>query len=1553
MRASTANPPEATQARKSRDYLSKLFAHRLSLTQVAQSMIQAWIGEWFTESRLQASNSWIGVIQPGGRYTQLITLSDALIKRCMSGEALNYTPGHHQLLIRLGEEVFQPVTQAINVDDIELMLNTLAPGVLVGFGQRLVDYWNARVPHDPARSRWNAVGSQLRACLLTARQNPPLLPEHAQSLLGLGVEETVLWGYRADREVVGSPDALHIYQVYAVQAERAGEWLPLLVLQRRVQGQQISLVYVPAMNLLKLDTLDALGNLLPRYMNHYRPGVPINWVLREPDGNVFDALAQTLLERQLRNVYRLDWSALPYISSYEQLFIKLTSPLAWFDPDYLQQPHEEQLPVWLQLANRADRQVYGQWLERLEHLQRATGGASFLEGLDPIDVYARKALQRQMRLDYPTQAPINPDDYLLTFERTQGATVGWTQRTSRTLTQWSLENPFATAYARVQISNQAMPGQVPGRITPAYLKHLIESVDVGKHYPALLEHALIADPAESARRRRLFVDQMAIQLPMLAFEHSLRQRYGFTRAGALVVQAMLQGDPQKRVIDGEVIVARPLAFLVHAGGRAHQTDNLYVIGPRDNGQLPHILYRPDHTEAVLQQFASRQALLDEIARVGSDLQCLVLQRLPDDSRAMFGNGGFLNPHVQRFLQGDEYDALPGSSPALLSDALVQGDFLTTVFNENAKSLWQLAMKQSASNEALRWTVFKNDLWQLFNALLPMIRGPVAVAGWLFQTFRTFRTVLALPAQASREETANALAELMGSVAGLLMSPVVTLDQRLRLDAIKTVTTGAAQGSEVIPVSHTLEPVWKFAWQRSHADITAMDYAWANSRLKLDTAQRAQLETFQWSPGPGETWPANPSVISTDSPVRGRVRVQGRHQDYTLIDSKLYGVKPDGDRWRIADLRNNQRLGPWLRQDSKGIWKIDLGLRLLGGQPKKTTAAERRLHLQNENRRLEGDYDRASARLAEVLSRVAQAQKRYKEAHAAGATTFTDHQRRDISTEYLIELENEYRLQCDRINALNALNTHKPVSAFEREKMKQLEAMIENLRDQMTVVINVRADAILPDERLIELDAQMDGADEVIAQAAHRTFAQSSRTIAGYNVQLIELSTLEQNARERLMGVPGFEPYAHLKAPSDMGTPLDWQSMQLKALYGAVLRRLPSSEESAPFEQVHGLLGEAIQSIQSQKTLQEPGLLSMQQRINGYEAIAREYRRSQAGVREYGDMAADVVDERVIEQLSRLLEELGQQAAQSLSGLLREQEEHCAPQPVSVLSADKRLFRDRKNRYQLGKVRARTPESDDEIVDILNPIDKRVQTSFRRSPSSNDFEPVIEATAPVPRPTRSLENLKGDARRLLDRESIVLQQARAEALGSSLPDSVETRLIRQSTTIQAVAEKIRKALPSTPDTASQALLDELEQAARRYLEAGRRMRIDMIKRLPPDEDGIAWLQAQDQVQILRIEGRIALKRVDDFLQEYVVKDKQGKVLAYAHFHYSTPTAPDTAYNAGHLKRPEQRFMSFRSLADKTDRDVIEIYYSRISAPKAAQLFFNTTGSVKHRGRRSFW
>lgn len=1541
---------DTSQAYASRDYLGRVFAQRPTLMQVAESMIQDWLDEGFAGAGLRATATWIGVrTQAPGTYGQLTCLGDALIRRRMGAREGSDSAGRYQLLVSSISRDLVPAPAGVSVDDIERMLDTLAPGLFEAFSARLVAFWNAPVADDPGLSRWGAVGKQLRACLLTAWQNPPLTSQEGRQLLGVGDGPQQLWGYLADRQALGQPDALHIYQVYAAQEGQPGEWLTLLVLQRQVAQQPVTLVYVPVMSVLKLTTQDELGQLLPRYMSNYRPGLLVSWVLKEPQGDVFDAQAQALLERQLRNLQQVNWQALPGVDSYKRLFSRLTAPQVWFDADYVQQPHEEQLPLWLQTADSADRYTYGQWLERLAHLQKRSAGASFLDGLDPIDVYARKALQRQMRLDYPHQTPVNPDDCQLTFERTQGATVGWTERTTKSLTLWSLENPFATPYASVQIS----PGAHGGWVTPGYLKTLIETVDVGRHYPARLKAALLSDPLESARRRRLFVEQMALQLPMRALENRLRQRHGFTAAGVGVVQALLQSSP-----DQPVIVGRPLAFLTHAGGVVHKASNLFVIGPRDNSELPHILYRPDQVEAALQQFPSRQALLDAIASTGSDLQAVVLERLDENSRTLFANGGFLHPHVQRFLQGDEYSAQPASSPALLSDEAVPGVFLESVFDENARSLWQTAEKQSISTEALRWTLFRNDLWQLFNALLPMLRGPVAVAGWLSLVLGSFRTVLALPATASEEDRATTLVELMGSLAGLLLSPIVGIDERLRLSETRPVTQRSIARLDSLPVKHARQTPATFAWQRSLGDVTGMDFSWANARLRLDPAQQAQLETFHWSPGRGERWPGPPTITSPDTPVRGQVMVrdaQGtvRHGDYLLLDSKVYGVKQAEGRWRIVDLRAPLRQGPWLRKNARGVWKPDVGLQLLGGQPKPSVAS-RRASIQRHNQMLERLYQEATTRLVAQETAVATAQKRFQKAHMRQPESFTEADRQDIRASFIVQLEKQTQAQLAKLDALIACNANKPVARFEQEKILQLEDLVETLRMQMAVLITSRASEAFTGERRSQLQAQLEDEDVAVAQAAHQTFFQATQKIIGYNDKLIELSILERNNHARLAQVPGYDARPDAVPPSVLGTPLDWKSVQLKALSGVLLRRPPLLEEYDDFMQIRSLIDEAIQSVQSQKTLQAAGPLNVQQRIEGYDALLLEYDNTQARLREYDDTAADLLYDGSIGHVNRLLNALEHEVRGSMATLLRERERTPGRKPGPALGAGKRLIRDRKNRYLVGQARSSAAAVDAGVVDVINPVDQSLVASFRQTPGSEAFETLTEtSTAPV-RAVRPLEKLLGDARKLLERQAIVLDQARNEALQASLPASVEARLSRHSEKMNVVAEKIRKALGQDSSQATQEpLLGELAQGSRNLREQGRLIRIEMVKRLPPDEAGIAYLQSQNQVQIVPIEGRIALKRANDFLQEYTVKDMDGKVLAYAHFHYRTPATPNADYSAGHLKRPEQRFMSFRSLADKTDSDVIAIYYSRISAAMAQSLFFSATGAVMQRGRRIFW
>ncbi|AZF17751.1 dermonecrotic toxin domain-containing protein [Pseudomonas sp. R3-18-08] len=1557
MRTTLELSPAIQQASASRDYLSPLFAARPRLTAVAQSLLQEWIKDWAMGNSLQASDLWVGVQREGAGpgFSQLQTLSDALIRRCMIREPLNYTPGHHRLLASstTSGPVSTTGTEAVSIDDIELMLNTLAPELGKAFTSHLVAYWNSAVPANASLTRWRAVSNHLHLGLQRARQNPPLNALEREMLLG---DEAYVTRQANRTGTTWDNNGLRFYQVYAASEGQPGQWPPLLVLRRQVNQQEVVLVYIPPIQLLRLDQLADVGALLPRYMSEYTPGLSIQWVLKEIDSNPFDYLAQSLLEKQLRDLARIDWSQYAEIADYEQLFKDLTDPLAWFDPDR-NTPliNEEQLPLWLQTASTADRLTYGQLLSRLTQVQQRTAGAGFMDGLDPIDVYARKALQRQMALDYPQEVLINPDDYRLTFTRTQGGTVGWTQQTVLTLTQSALENPFATPYAGVEISNQAEPGYVPDWwIKPTYLKKLIETVNVGRHYPALLKDRLILNAVESGRRRRLFIDQMTVQLPLQALEYCLSKRQGVTFSGFQVVRALLADEPAQRQVDGEAIVARPLAFLTYEGSAAHRAGNMFVIGPRDNSTLPHILYRPGHTEA-LRQFPSREALLQAIAQGDSTLQGAVLESFSEQDRALFRNGGFMQPHTQRFLQGDEHEPLYTPSPVLLSDTPVSGDFLASVFDENARSLWQRAEKQSTSNEALRWTLFKNDLWQVFGAFLPLIRGPVATAGWLYTLLSSLHTYVRLPQEADPTARADALAELLSSMSALLLNHALTLDERLAVNPAKMPIRPRLIESDFSPPVHQKKTPSTFAWRRLHADITEMNLSWSDPSGQPTGRLKTALETFKWRPAAGEQSPDILKNVERTGPLRGLVSrpVTGAEPHHlAVLQGALYAVKKFEGCLRVVDLKQPGRWGPWIRRNNRGVWTIDLQMRLRGAGPKKTVAA-RRAQIQHYNQELQNKYHDVTARLM-TAERAVQIASTLNENPALSMQ-----QRPAIRASLVSKLEEQMRFQFEKLDLLYAKNHNQPLPGFEQELIQQQEALVDNLQHQMAVVIQERHDAAPPKAVQNQWLAQLDETDESTAQAAHKNIQDYLGKVAGFNDRLIELSTLEKNNLQQLMSVPGFDLSRSTLAQDPVqAAPLDWMFAQLDVYKSLVLRRPPLPEEFDDFVHLKQLCDSVMLAIASQKYVQAPGLVSPELRISGLEKLIHEYTDTQSWLIYYKQAQSGLIDPEHLMGLWRQIDKVRQMAEQDLALAISEQSHipERQPTPTPSLSPGKRVIRDRKQRVWVGQERERTPELDVEIMDVIGPVDNQPVISFRKNATTEEWEENIEPKKPSFRPARSLKKLLADARDLLSKGPSTISREQKESLKSKTPNSTEAHLARLADAMDEVAGKIRDIWaqePARKKAADEQLVDKLTQGATGLREQGRLLRVAIIERNLPNEAGIEYLKAQGEIDISLIEGRVKLKSENDYLQEYVIHKKNRQVLAYAHFHYSAADTANPQFNVAHLKLPEQRYLSFASLAVQPKENILPIYYSRISPRLAEPLFLSVTRSIKRHGRKDYW
>ncbi|OPA92152.1 hypothetical protein BFW86_08225 [Pseudomonas fluorescens] len=1551
-----ARPAPADQRALSQAYLQKVFADRPRLEDVANALLQQGLNERFASQALRAANLAIGqpIKDSTGGYTQIRSAADALIERVMRGEAVHYAPDRH-VVLNVSGTIPKALSSAMTINDLAQLINQTGPLLVARFQQRLADYWSEPATLvDPLSSRWRSVSKHLNLCLKKAPQVPPLSTEQSRRVLG------DLYPSREERDTFAGRDQYQVFLVHAVSGSGPGEWLTLLLLKRRWLGSDAYYLYNPGGSLLSLDSLNNVPPLLARYMSDHRCGETIRWALFEPDGDVFDRLAQTLLEKQLRDLAQVSWSTFPSVDYYKQLFNTLTAPDTWFsapDSPYAELD-ESRLPAWLQGAKPELRRHYSQWLDKLAEVERASANTDYLEGVDTIGVYTRKALQKQMAQDHPLELLINPDDYAVAITRTQAGTVGWTQTTERSLTEWALDNPFASSYAHAEIKNLKEPGYVPDWwLTTDYLKTLIERVDIGRHYPAFLEQALIDESAEMRRRRQLFQDHARVQLPLLALEHLLRGQAGFTWEGFKTLRALLHPETAKELVsERRPVVARPLAFRLHAGARARVAANMFLIGSANAANSPHILYCPGGPQ-ILKAFASRQGMLDAVAQTGAPLNIAVLNSLDEPSRALFGNGGFLKPHTQRQLPGDEYSPPTASSPVLLSDEQVAGDFLQHVFKENAKALVAKARQQAVSTQAQRWAAFRNDLWQVFNAVLPLLRGPLATTGWLVQLMRGTQTLVAGQAQ----DTAAASAEFISSLAGLLLHHVATLDERLGIAPAKPRRVSTEIGA--VPARNTLQ-LEGGALMRAvpPKEISPMyTPSWSSATATLSKSQRENLATFRWRAEnalPFQRSPVQPGFVETKGPTKGLYRVFTREQRYYLhahIDWELYPVTAVEDGYRVIDIHQHTRLGPWVKSDGNGVWSFDLRLRLLGGM-RRSKQLPSRDNIRNRNKTLDEDYQRAQTELGESERRLETAFNLY-----SAIRDKPEHPRFDYSfQQYERAQQDQERCQVTLLEALKRKHENQPIHPFETQLIAQLDDMVSNLRQQIALQVIARNAARASKEVFEGWINDLASTDDPVVQQAHRAIFDHTNTAARFNRQLLELSLKEQARLRELSSVPSYDPAVHL--PDEMakaiGTPMNWRIKLIENYQILMLKRPPIGAEYENYGPLSKTLDLLIREVVTHDNLLATDELPRDERIELLGEVINQYTAIQDRLDFVGAPSSDLFDLNVFEQLERLITDVHEEAEQAQAQLLKEQaREPVAKAPTRRPSGSRqRLIVTHSKQVFRGQVRERTPEQDADIVDVEEPIDHQRLGTFKASEEAGVWEEIrTEAPRSHP-PARSVKSLMGDADILLERARDAINEAGRIALASNSPITVEEELTRVAANAREKASKLRQAIDQRgkPANAREAsLLNDLETTATALTEEGRLLRIEIIKRNPPEASRIQYLKEQGEIEIVKIEGRVKLRRDDDYLQEYLIRDNNRTPLAYAHFHYRTEQAPLAQFTAGHLKRIDQRYVGFVSREGQPAQYLLQVHRSVIGSRLAEALFFGVTRSMPRAGRGKYW
>ncbi|MEB0026191.1 hypothetical protein QN375_10465 [Pseudomonas sp. MH9.2] len=1523
------------------------FLTRPTLRDVATAMLRDALSEKYPALSIEPEVAVVSEPPLSREYAntagRLMTLTDCLLDNFSSQRPWHFTQGQHVLVAQPSAGEWMPL--AVDMADISALLDRLSLVLIEGFEQATADYWCQ--PSTTGISRWEWLSSRLKQ-QLSDKVIAGAFPQQTDAQRS-ALSAVAMFADKAQRNALlgaipGKADddlrACIAYLNMGKEGESNDEPLPAIVLVGHTAGDEIVMVCWPSGKVESCSSQDQLGVSLGARLGREWDVDQLQWTLYEPEGNIFEALTQVLLETQLNTLQALKGADSYDLESLEQHLASATDLCSVFDapgPANIQVPARalETLPEWLQHATITDRLDYSWYLAALAVEQERSNGQSFNDDLPSITDFTLQTLRLNVLEDHPGASDLSLDDIEIVIDKVTAAalpsggqivSVGGVERVRMTLSEFALENLSSLPYGSITL-HRAGAQPIPDWFSVDYLKALTARANIGQAYPHLLERSLITDTEEAGRRQVLFARQLRIQLPLKALEQKIKGEGGFSEAGYRNVAALMKASGERKV-GTHGIVIRPLAFFSHPGASADVVSNMFVIGPEKVAAGPHVLYRPFASQS-LTEFGSWSALLAAIQQPG-DMQETVLVWLGDRARLNYANGGFQEPHSVRFGLGSEFAPLERPQPAVLSVDTVDGDPLLVLFAANARALVDLADRNSVSNTESRWARLKQGGWLLLNVLLPFVSGPVANAVWLAQLMVSVDQALKAQGSTDASVQATALADFLLNISLILMH------QGLSVSGSAIRTSGLSRRDEAAPsvvaemVIRQSEPL---AMQPIGAGRTVLDFTWSNPRNQLTATQRGILDTFKVSLASTLGAPA------AAGPHEGLYEVEGAW--YARVDSDLYRVMLEEDGVVVVDLNDSLRTGPWLKHDGP-VWDLDLRLRLRGGGPKKKAGK-----MIEEN----------AAKLKQITESRMQSQSRldalYKKimAYDTQLRTATGELRSLFFLRYEKDLQEvvevvEQKIKqgqalrsadrpLEQVTAADLRGAARHVCYFEGLLLQDIQRMTrhdiailqESSSDGVVVPANVDAYLNLFRKLLVQQEMGAKWAD------ARELLWQQLRAVpkVGESLWRVEVLELHKN---------------------NMFTRLEWKVTRLFSLLELCFSKEQmlmdqSLKQLKALRNDDGLHG----ALSSHAELDKPNDYSLIEQINVLESAFREYGRA-VDIAVYAQSFE--IDSVQSEYLKRFLAEMvaiRDSAETRLSALIQEETDSSALPSEYVPKVEqprKKIIRTRGQRSLVGQVRSEEPDFPGEVVDVTDLITHRVIGSYHQHA---DGEWVGIETAQPPTTTPKVKNvplneLQRDALESLSQVERTVSSAWRQSKRASEPEDMQDILVQKAGKLSELADRLDvysndAMLAESVYAQVVSVLKDLRAAAARLTKEGRSIRISMIKARPPTAARINYLDRQGEVNISRFDGRKNLSgaRRDDFLQEYAIRDKDNQILWWAHFHYATESASSEAFTAAHLKLPEQRRLGYKALlrAASDNKEVVSIYRSVIGKELAQRLF----------------
>lgn len=552
------------------------------------------------------------------------------------------------------------------------------------------------------------------------------------------------------------------------------------------------------------------------------------------------------------------------------------------------------LPNWIKRASVQDLVTLSTLLLSAYVVMGAD--QDFMFDIPSLETHAYELLSARLEKDFAGQS-LDPNRIVISLTHYLSApsplgeipssVPAATQVRTQTLTNFAITRFGGAQNATLSVALEEgyAASQIPDA---AYVRDLVNDLDVGASYQALLREKLNDHDPQYLRRVSLFSVYMPPLLILAAFELKL-QKFFSEQALAFVHAIVEMPDGLARLpVEGRQVVISPLQLVAEPGAAPDVVTGLYVITAPGG---PWVLYSVLVDQVQFSEYASEAALLTAIQR-SSDLQSLILGRLDPQVRQVYDNGGFIEPHLPWSTEGFmDTPIFAPAAPRILLEP-VRGNALNCLF-EGLKAVLMLTAQQASlttaqyNQQAYRFLMTLGSEQTL--ALLPGRLG-MLIGAWQSQSW-----LKASAGDLTQRHWGKALSEFSTALALLISSRQDPKDREEQ-----AVEEPAVEGSAVQTPSSS-----------------SVDFSWGNHTLTpelRDRLRRLEADSISLS------------ELTKDN-LFNAYRSRSTSNEYAAVDGKVYQIRFTVGGYRIV---KDQILGPWLRTDKDRNWTLDLHGGLKGG-----------------------------------------------------------------------------------------------------------------------------------------------------------------------------------------------------------------------------------------------------------------------------------------------------------------------------------------------------------------------------------------------------------------------------------------------------------------------------------------------------------------------------------------------------------------------------------------------------------------------------------------------